>query len=261
MPWTADFHLTPTAPHKKLQLLTPTTAAIQALIDLARARAIFPRLGAPTPEHFPILGASSPLSIERAAFSLFGIVGRGAHMTVYTRTSTSSLYSFWIAKRHPAKSTYPGLLDQAVAGGVAAGETPLSCIAREATEEAGLDAAIVRARAVAAGTVSWMNVADARAGGAEVGLVNPGVLYVYDLEVGADEFAPVAEEGDIEGFRLMGVDEVVAALRGGLFKPSCAMVMLDFLVRHGLVTAEDEEDYAEIVARLHRKLPFPLSPS
>lgn len=150
------------------------------------------------------------------------------------------------------------MLDQAVAGGVARGETPLECIIREAEEEAALDPEMVRSRIVAAGTVSWFNVSDEKAGG-EVGLMNPGVLYVYDLEVGEDVmFKPV--EGDIEAFTLMNVQQVQSALRKGKFKPSCAIVMLDFLIRHGLITAENEPYYQEIVSRLHRRLPFRTRP-
>lgn len=265
MPWTSAFRVS-SSPRKQIQLLKDEDAqdwrkacndALQELVDLARERKVFPRLGKKTSEQFPIVGARFDVGIERAAFSLFGIIGRGAHMTVYTRCprqdGTSSL-KFWIPLRSASKSTYPRMLDQAVAGGVARGETPLECIAREAGEEAALSPEMVRTQAVAAGTVSWFNVSDEKAGG-EVGLMNPGVLYVYDLEVGQDvEFDPV--EGDIDAFILMDVHHVQSALRGGKFKPSCAMVMLDFLVRHGYITAENEPDYQEIVSRLHRRLPF-----
>ncbi|CAN8104876.1 unnamed protein product [Discula destructiva] len=264
MPWTASFHVSKSQP-KKIQLLKPDDSgewqstcaeAIQELVDQAREQRVFPRLGKKTTEQFPILGARFDIGIERSAFSLFGIIGRGAHMTVYTRTTAG--FNFWIARRSATKSTYPNMLDQAVAGGVARGETPLECIAREASEEAGMSLEVVRNKAVAAGTVSWFNVSDEKAGG-EVGLMNPGILYVYDLQVGdGADFKPVEE--DIEKFTLMGLDDVLAALRRGEFKPSCAMVMLDFLIRHGMVIAESEPDYGEIVSRLHRKLPFRVSP-
>ena len=54
------------------------------------------------------------------------------------------------------------------------------------------------------------------------------------------------------------VEEVKQALRDGDFKPNCALVLLDFFVRHGILTAEDE-GYIEIVARLHRRLEFPTA--
>jgi hypothetical protein len=45
----------------------------------------------------------------------------------------------------------------------------------------------------------------------------------------------------------------------GKFKPNCAIVLLDFFVRHGILTAENEKDYLQIVGRLRTPLPFPLS--
>lgn len=265
MPWTSDFRVS-TTPRKQVHLLkvsdstdnweTACSESIQHLVDLARERNVFPRMGKKTAEQFPIVGARFDIGIERSAFSLFGIIGRGAHMTIYVRSDQG--IQFWIPRRDPSKSTYPNMLDQAVAGGVARGETPLECIAREAEEEAGLSQQTVREKAVAAGTVSWFNVSDERAGG-EVGLMNPGVLYVYDLEVGHDVvFNPV--EGDIQGFSLLSADRVYTALQMGEFKPSCAMVMLDFFVRHGLITSENEKDYHDIVSRLHRQLPFKTQP-
>lgn len=214
-------------------------------------------MGKNTTEQFPIVGARFDVGIERSAFSLFGIIGRGAHMTVYSRTDDG--LKFWIARRSAAKSTYPNMLDQAVAGGVARGETPLECIIREAGEEAGLSPERVRNSVVATGTVSWFNISDERAGG-EVGLMNPGILYTYDLDVPSSGVEFQAVEGDISKFHLMGLSDVLKALHQGDFKPSCAMVMLDFLIRHGLITAENEPDYGEMVSRLHRKLPFRVSP-
>lgn len=262
MPWTTSFRLS-RSPRKSVHLLKPKDTsnwqeacgeAIQELIDIARERHVFPRLGRKTQEQFPIIGASFDIGIERSAFSLFGIVGRGAHMTVYVRSPERGALLFWVPRRGAAKSTYPNMLDQAVAGGVSRGETPLECIAREANEEAGLSAGVVREKAVSAGTVTWFNVSDERAGG-EPGLMNPGILHVYDLEVGRDvEFRPAEE--DIESYSLMEADQVKEALRRGEFKPSCAMVMLDFFIRHGIITAENERDYDEIAQRLHRRLPL-----
>lgn len=260
MPWTTNFRISK-SPRKTVHLLKQQgedhwqqscSEAIQQLINLARERYVFPRLGKKTQEQFPIIGANFDIGIERSAFSLFGIIGRGAHMTVYVRTDRG--LQFWVPRRSPTKSTYPNMLDQAVAGGVSRGETPLECVAREASEEAGLSAEMVREKAVSAGTVTWFNVSDDRAGG-EPGLMNPGILYAYDLEVGKDVVFQPAED-DIESFSLMEADEVKEALRRGEFKPSCAMVMLDFFIRHGIITAENERDYDEIAQRLHRRLPF-----
>ena len=66
----------------------------------------------------------------------------------------------------------------------------------------------------------------------------------------------------------MSVDEVLSCMRAGEFKPNCALgassfsflgialtvasqVLIDFLVRHGYLTPENEPRYVEINQRLH----------
>ncbi|KAK0617510.1 NUDIX hydrolase domain-like protein [Immersiella caudata] len=263
MPWASSFRVDPS--RKEIHLLKPAgrddwpaacNEAIDDLLEVARSQGAFPLLGKKRDEKFAIVGAQFDIAIERSAISLFGIIGQGAHMTVYTRTAKGD-YLFWIPRRSATKSTYPGMLDQAVAGGVAQGETPFECVVREAGEEAALPEEFVRQNAVACGTVTWFNVSDKRAGG-EPGLMNPGVLFTYDLEVGHETaFGPT--DDDIQSFHLMGITEVANALCQGEFKPSSAAVMIDFFIRHGIIKAEDEVHYAEIVSRMHRKLPFNTS--
>lgn len=80
---------------------------------------------------------------------------------------------------------------------------------------------------------------------------------MYELEVGEEvELKPA--DGEVSEFYLWGVEEVQGALGRGEFKPNCAVVLVDFLVKHGVLTAENEEDYLEIVARLNRRLPLPM---
>ncbi|KAE8147805.1 NUDIX hydrolase domain-like protein [Aspergillus avenaceus] len=261
MPWTTDFQILPEA--KQIRLLQPPTenweercsALIEQQVEAARSANAFPDLGLRRGEEFPIVGARFAVGIDRAAFSLFGTIGRGVHLTAYTGSGAEM--RIWVPRRNYNKAKYPGMLDNSVAGGMASGERPLECLVREAQEEAGLSEEMIRAGARAAGTVTWITVSDERAGG-HLGLINPGVLYVYDLEVSPEMvFTPV--DGELCEFRLRRVEEVKKALLAGEFKPASANVMIDFFVRHGLITAEDEEDYEDIVARLHRKLPLPTS--
>jgi hypothetical protein len=44
----------------------------------------------------------------------------------------------------------------------------------------------------------------------------------------------------------------------GKFKPNCALVLLDFFIRHGILTPDNEKDYLQIVGRVRTGLPFPL---
>ena len=217
-------------------------------------------------ELYPVFGPNRDLlfSIERAASALFGIVTYGCHMTAYTRSKRPKSEAeaggdeeelrIWVPRRAATKQTYGGMLDNTVAGGIATGETAFDSMVRESAEEASLPEDLVRKNTKAVGTVTYFHIRDHRAGG-ETRLLQPECQYVYDLEL-PESVVPKPSDDEVEGFELMGVDQVKEALRSGEFKPNCALVLLDFFVRHGIITAEDE-GYIEIVARLHRRLEFP----
>lgn len=58
-------------------------------------------------------------------------------------------------------------------------------------------------------------------------------------------------------FILVELDQVREMLLEDQFTPEAGLVVLDFLIRHGIVTAENEPEYLEISMGLHRCLPFP----
>lgn len=196
-------------------------------------------------------------SVERAASPLFGIVSYGVHMTAYS-TSPDGSIRIWVARRAATKQTYAGLLDQTVAGGIATGETAQESLIREAEEEASIRPEIMKRKVKAAGAVSYFHIRDSRAGG-ETRLLQPECQFVYDLDLTGEDVEPRSgDEEEVEGFTLMSIDDVKNALGRGEFKPNCALVILDFFVRHGILTRENEPDYCEIVSRLRRKLEFPV---
>ena len=232
---------------------------IRDTLDKAKAENTFEVLKGWRNELYPIYGPYSNrkpmLSMERAGSALFGINSYGVHMTIYVNTLQG--LKIWVPRRAPNKQTYGGMLDNTVAGGLSTGEKPFDCVVREAAEEASLSEQLVRSNAKPCGTVSYFHVRDPRAGG-ESGLLQPECQYVFDMEIGA-EVIPKPGDNEVEDFYLWTVDEVKRALAEGQFKPNCAVVLLDFFIRHGILTAENEKDYMEIVSRLHRKLPFPTS--
>ena len=148
-----------------------------------------------------------------------------------------------------------------MAGGIATGESPWTCVVREAEEEASLPAELMRERCRAAGTVTYLHVRDALAGG-ETGLLQPECQFVYDLDMtdarhpdSGKAVVPEPQDGEVESFELIGVEEVRERMGRGEFKPNCAVVILDFLVRHGILKADDEEgEYMSVCSRLHRRL-------
>lgn len=208
-------------------------------------------------EMYPIYGPGGEflLEMERCASPLFGIVTYGVHMTGYVEDEQG--LRIWVPRRSRTKQTYPGMLDNTVAGGISTGELPFECVIREAMEEASIPEDIVRAGAVPVGCVTYFYVRDARAGG-ETGLLQPEVEYVYDLRLDAS-VVPKPCDSEVEDFRLWSIDEIKEALSRGEFKPNCAVVLIDFFIRHGILTPENEPDYLEIVARLHRRLEFPTA--
>jgi len=258
MPWSSDFEVKPDSKPPYVLItcsLDKVNESIAKVLNVARERKTFKVLSGWRNELYPIFGARGDLSMERSGSPLFGIVTLGVHMTVYTHTKEGMM--IWVPRRAPTKQTYGNMLDNSVAGGITAGEAPLNSIIREASEEASLPEEIVRKGAKACGTVSYFHVRDSRAGG-ETGLLQPEIQYVYDLEVGNDITLKPSDE-EVKEFYLWPVERVCKALENGEFKPNCALVLLDFFIRHGILIAENEKDYVEIVARLHRKLPFPLA--
>ncbi|KAH7355291.1 thiamine pyrophosphokinase-related protein-like protein [Rhexocercosporidium sp. MPI-PUGE-AT-0058] len=236
------------------------SSAVAATASQWRAQSKFAVLKGWRDELYPVYGPGNELlfSVERSASCLFGVVTYGVHLMAYTRVPESEAkggIKLWVPRRARSKQTYPGMLDNTVAGGMATGETPLECVIRECGEEASLPEELVRENVRACGTVTYVYLRDERAGG-ETGLVQPECQYIFDLELPGDVVCRPCD-GEVEEFFLWGVEEVREALGRGEFKPNCAMVMLDFFVRWGFLTKENEGDYEEIVRRLHRDLEFP----
>jgi 8-oxo-dGTP pyrophosphatase MutT (NUDIX family) len=145
------------------------------------------------------------------------------------------------------------MLDTTVAGGVKASHSPMDCIVAEAEEEASLPGEFVRENAKAVGVVSYVTDSP------KSGLMYPCVLYVYDIEL-PEDMVPQPQDEEVAEFMLMSVEEVKEAILAEKFKRNCVLVMLDFFVRHGYMTQENERDYLEIVTKLRSVLPVPLTP-
>ncbi|MCJ1369058.1 hypothetical protein MMC20_000266 [Loxospora ochrophaea] len=256
MPWEADWSVDHDERFVRLEHNARSIHDMAFPNLLERAKERFKVLKGWRDELYPIYGESNDLkdyTMERAGSALFGIVTYGVHMTVFQRSADGM--KIWVPQRTKSKQTYPSMLDNSVAGGISAGEKPFESLIREAAEEASLPEDLVRRNAQACGNVAYFHVRDKNAGG-ETGLLQPEVQYVYDLEVDCS-VVPKPADNEVEKFFLYTVEEVQEALIQGLFKPNCALVLVDFFVRHGVITPENQRDYIEIVSRMHRKLPFP----
>lgn len=92
------------------------------------------------------------------------------------------------------------------------------------------------------------------------GLVVAGVLYPFDIMLDSN-VVPSSHDEEVKEFGLYTVDEVKQALSHRKYKPNRALVMIDFFVRHGILSVADHVDCVEINGGMHRKLPISTSPS
>lgn len=88
------------------------------------------------------------------------------------------------------------------------------------------------------------------------GWVQPEVQYIYDLHLPAD-VVPRPNDGEVAGFELMGVDEVVRRMVDGEFKPNCGVCLVDFFLRHGFLNPESDARFLEVASRLRARLTLP----
>lgn len=66
----------------------------------------------------------------------------------------------------------------------------------------------------------------------------PNTEFVYDLELPV-EFIPQNADGEVERFELLPAKACIEKMLSSDFKTTSAPVILDFLIRHGLVSPEN----------------------
>ena len=213
------------APH-----LNDAASRTVAVASVARALAADGRLSAWRDERYAVGAApgGSPLFLlERAAARYFGIRTFAAHVNATTRRDGDT--AMWIARRSRRKAIDPGLLDNLVGGGIAAGATVAETVAKEAWEEAGLPAALSRT----ARPIGTLEIRRAQPDGLQL-----ETIFVHDLELPIDA-VPVNQDGEVAEFRVVSPDEVarLAANESGpdVITADASLVIADWLMRHGLV--------------------------
>lgn len=201
--------------------------------------------------------ATPYILLERAFSCLLGVVTYGVHINGFIpaeNTKEKKAMKIWVPRRSLIKATYPNKLDNTIAGGLGYPHGLWETLVKECYEEGGLDEAFVTKNITAAGAVTYI----CQPYGPE-GHAQPEIEYVYDLVFPSEtENVPHPVDGESQDFKLMEIDEIREKILQGEFKPNCALVLCDFLVRHGFMTAENEPNYLEILSRLHRRFPFAL---
>lgn len=182
--------------------------------------------------------------IDRSAVQAFGFSATGVHVNGYVEEPDG--LHVWIAERAAGRHSYPGMLDNMVAGGQPAGLSLMENVVKEAGEEAGIPPALA-GTARPAGAVTYCLETEAG--------LRPDILYVYDLQLPAG-FQPHNSDGEVAHFELWPVSRLAETVRDtARFKFNCNLVIIDFLIRRGVLGPE-EPDYAAILASLRPALPI-----
>ena len=199
-------------------------------------------------ELLPVLESFSDtpaLLVERAAYPFFGMKGYGVHVNgfVVGEGEEAGEMRLWVATRSKTKQTWPGMLDHIVAGGQPHGISPTENVVKECGEEAGIPPSLA-AEALPVSAVSYTGVD-------EGGRLKRDCLFCYDLQLPAS-FIPIAEDGEVESFQLQTMDWVLDKLTTGGpggYKTNCNLVVIDFLIRHGVIAPESPH-YLDLLASL-----------
>ena len=222
-------------------LATPAarTAAMAVVVEALNAEGLIDGIRG---ELYPVstgFGDNPLLQMERAAVPLFGVRAYGIHVNGYVRSGSEML--MWVAQRAADKHTFPGQLDQIVAGGQPVGLGLKENLKKECAEEASIPPALA-SRAVPVGAITYTCETDQG--------LRPDVLFCYDLELPA-EFQPVNTDGEVAAFHLWPVERVMHVVGSTReFKFNCNLVAIDFFIRHGLI-APDHPDYLALLRGLH----------
>jgi hypothetical protein len=220
---------------------TKRSAAVRAFLQELHAQGHFKGLW--REEVYPVtweFGRPELMTMERAAVPWFGVRAYGPHMTGYVRKKDG--LHIWVPRRSFTKPTFPGELDNTVAGGQPAGLGLLDNLVKECGEEAAIPPELAR-QAKAVGYVAYWSQSGAQ--------LKPDIMTCFELELPAD-FTPSAHDGEVDSFELWPLQRVFETVRDTTdFKYNCNLVLIDFFIRHGLIPADDRDFFA-LVAGLRQ---------
>ncbi len=198
------------------------TAEVRAFLLALRERGYFNGLW--REESYAVApqeGAPLLMEMERSAVPWFGVRAGGPHMTGFVRRADG--LHIWVPRRSYEKPTFPGQLDNTVAGGQPAGLGLHENLVKECGEEASIPPALAQ-QAKAVSVVGYWNQSGQQ--------LKPDVMTCFDLELPHD-FTPRANDGEVHSFELWPARRVFETVRDTTeFKYNCNLVLIDFFVRH-----------------------------
>jgi ADP-ribose pyrophosphatase YjhB (NUDIX family) len=155
-----------------------------------------------TPAWPPALDVPPFLCVERSGFRHLGMMSHAVHIHGFLPNG-----DLWCGRRSDHKPTDPGLLDNLAAGGLTAGESPLTTALRELAEEASLHLPNAN-RLRCAGVIRTQRP--------EPQGWHDEQLLVYTLHLSEQE-TPVNADGEVQEFLCLNPGEVVSRMQSGQF--------------------------------------------
>jgi len=188
------------------------------------------------------LGTAPLFELDRGAARRFGVRTYAVHVNGYVRRNGKLFV--WLRRPAQGGVARGGHWANMVDHVVPAGHSLEDVLVRRGAEQAGLPQELA-AEGQAAGAISCVRECSD-------GLA-PNTAFVFDLEVDPS-FEPIPADGQMHHFALWPVDELRGLVSETRYiEPNSALVIIDFLVRHGMI-APSEPDYLELVYRLRSGL-------
>jgi 8-oxo-dGTP pyrophosphatase MutT (NUDIX family) len=234
-----------TVDDRQLSFLPALATPAQRTLELERVARTLAREGLLTAwrnERYAVAarpGGAPRFEIERAAARYLGVHTFAAHVNGLVHAAEGT--RMWLARRSPRKAIDPGLLDNLVGGGIAAGSSVQATLVKEAWEEAGVAAAI----AGTACSLGAVHVCRAQPDG-----LQRETIFVHDLWLAAD-FVPACQDAEALDHRRVALVEAAKLAANGdgpdVVTADASLVIVDCLIRHGLIAA-DSPDFAALSA-------------
>ncbi len=182
--------------------------------------------------------APAVLHVERAASRYFGFTMYAVHLNGITHRDGAA--HMWLARRAAHKHLDPNLLDNLTAGRIARGYAPWQTLVKESFEEAGIEKSLAT-QAKSVGAIKSVREVDEG--------VHHEIMFVHDLELPAS-FVPHNQDGEVAEFVCASMPQLIALLaEPAQFTTDAALVMVDYLLRHGHLTPE-RADYLKLIRAL-----------
>lgn len=222
------------------------SSVFEEMLDDMRKRCLFSSLKGWRDEHYNVserFYGEKLLKIERSAVNIFGFSSFGCHINGFV-VDDSGEYKLWLSRRSKNKQTFPGMLDNLAAGGLTAGLKLLECAIKELDEEAGINGELLNTLKPT-GAISYAYET------LEEGIYRESEFY-FDIKLPLS-FVPQNKDGEAESFYLMTIDEVKNAVIKNDFKPNSALITINFLIRHGLISPDEDENYFYLLENMNAK--------